>query len=282
MLSSQINEYFCLLKRRSKVYGSFLHNAFLMMLAYRLRYVTGILTYILFVSVHYFLWQAIYSGRVEHGELHGFTLSEMITYIAVGWVARSFYFSDVDRDIDELVSTGQISVSLLRPVNFQLMLFAQAIGQSIFRALFFSVPIGIVVLWLYPVQPPASIVDFLLFLGATGVGFLIFAQINFLVGLLAFRFKSIEGIVRAKYFIVQLCSGLLLPIAFFPSWAQTLLHILPFQSISYIPLQFYLGHIRHDQLTEIFLLQFGWFSLFLLGGNYFWQKALAKLTLQGG
>ena len=53
------------LGKRLWVYTAFLRNAFLNMLAYRLRYYTGIVTYFMFVSVHFFIWQAIFSGEVE-------------------------------------------------------------------------------------------------------------------------------------------------------------------------------------------------------------------------
>ena len=91
------------------VYFSFVRNAFLNMLAYRMRYYTGILTYFLYVSVHYFIWNAVYAGKGPDELINGFTFSEMITYISVGWVARSLYFSNIDEEIDTLVRSGQVS-----------------------------------------------------------------------------------------------------------------------------------------------------------------------------
>ena len=252
------------------------------MLAYRLRYYTGILTYFVFVAVHYFIWSAVFAGREPGAVINGFTLDEMITYVAVGWIARSMYFSDIDEEIDDIVRTGQIGVYLLRPVNFQHMMLSQAFGGMLFRGLFFSLPVAIPILLFFPVAPPASVSSFVLFLFSMLIAFLVFAEINFLVGLLAFKLKSINGIVRAKYFLMQLLSGLLLPLTFFPNAFRVVLEWLPFQAMSYLPLQFYLGKLSGPEIVEALALQFGWILVLYLLGRYFLSRALYFLTLQGG
>ena len=270
------------LSRRADLYSAFIRNAFLEMLAYRLRYYTGIFTYLLFVSVHYFIWKAVYAAQPAGTVIKGFTLSEMVSYVAIGWIARSLYFSNIDEVIDELVRSGQISIYLLRPVNFQLMLLSKAIGESLFRLSFFSLPIGTVILLTFPVSPPASLAHFALFLLATLGGFFVLALINFLVGLLAFDFKSIRGVMRAKYFLVQLLSGLLLPLTFFPTWVQPILEALPFKIIAYVPLQFYLGKISVADSWGVFLSIVVWILLFAIAGKLVAKRAFAKLTIQGG
>jgi ABC-2 type transport system permease protein len=254
------------------------------MLAYRLRYFTGILTYFLFVSVHYFIWNAVYHQSGSSGDMviNGYTLSEMVTYVSVGWIARSLYFSNIDEVIDDMVRSGEIGIYLIRPVNFQIMLFAQAIGESLFRLIFFTFPIGLV-LWLcFPIALPVSGSAMVFFLLALLIGFFILAEMNFIIGLLAFRFKSIEGLMRAKYYLVQLLSGLLIPLSFFPPALEKILDYLPFQAISYTPLQFYLGKIPAQQIATVFSVQLAWmFSLFVIGGLMS-KKAFSRLSIQGG
>ena len=252
------------------------------MLAYRARYVTGILTYTLFVSVNYFIWQAVFASSSAGGLIHGMTLSEMITYITVGWIARSFYYSNIDDDINDLVSSGQVSTFLIRPVDFQAMLFAGAFGEALFRFLFFAVPVGITIVLLFPVSPPPTVTAFLLFCASTILGLLIFAAINFSIGLTAFSLKSIRGLLRAKYFVVQLFSGLLLPLQFFPGWFGLVVKFLPFQAIAYLPLQLYLGKVVGRDAAFIFAEQFAWLILCVLIGRFFWSRSASRLTIQGG
>jgi len=60
---------------------------FLMMLAYRTNYYTGILIYSINIGAYYFLWNAIYGGK---DEIQGLSVIQMTTYIAVAWMARAF------------------------------------------------------------------------------------------------------------------------------------------------------------------------------------------------
>ena len=113
------------------IYYGFARVAFLKILAYRLRYFTGILTYFINVSVYYFIWKAVYSGSTS---LAGYDLPQMVTYVGVGWMTRSFYFNNVDRDMAAEVSEGKISINLIKPVDTQLMYIAQTAGEACFRA----------------------------------------------------------------------------------------------------------------------------------------------------
>lgn len=264
-----------------EVYLTFIRTAFLKMLAYRLRYYTGILTYLLFVSVHYFIWQAVFRAH-GGGEINGYTFTQMVTYVAIGWITRSFYFSNTDEEIDDLVRTGQIGIYLLRPVDLQLMMLSQAAGDCMFRLLFFAPPIAVVTLLVFPVSLPPSWTDALLFALATAVGFLVLALINFIIGMFAFWFKSIDGLIRAKYYIVQLFSGLLIPVAFFPGWLGRIVDALPLKMIAFVPLQFYLGKVPHDRAWLMLTEQLAWVLALVVSGRILWRIVLRKLTIQGG
>ena len=90
--------------------------------------------------------------------------------------------------------------------------------------------------------------------------------------------KSIRGINRAKYYLIQICSGLLLPLTFFPDWLRTVLEFLPFKIIAYVPLQFYLGKIEYSEFANVFFNQILWIIILWLIGLYFWFRARVRLT----
>ena len=263
-------------------YPIFVKNAFLKMLAYRMRYVTGILTYLMFVSVNYFIWEAVFANSEPGMKIKGYTFKEMVTYISIAWISRSLYFSNIDEQIDELVKTGQISIFLIRPVNFHNIMIFQAIGESLFRLIFFTAPISIVIVSIFPVALPKSLLDGLMFLISSSLSFLVLAEMNFLIGLLSFHIKSIQGIVRAKYFLIQLLSGLLLPITFFPEVLEKIVNLLPFVTIAFLPLQCYLGKVPYTEFPALIFHQFFWVIFLYVLGRFFWKKAISHLTLQGG
>ncbi|HMO17316.1 MAG TPA: ABC-2 family transporter protein [Oligoflexia bacterium] len=263
--------------------------AFLKLLAYRLRYFTGLITYTLFVSVHYFIWKAVFGAKASETAsdissviLNGYSLSDMITYIAVGWIARSLYFSDIDEEIASLVRSGQVSIYLLRPVYFHLMLLSEAFGGMLFRFTLFTFPIAFLLLALFPIQAPYSFFHAILFILSTFMSFFVLAELNFLLGLVCFALKSIDGIMRAKYFFVQLFSGLLLPLAFFPDWLRYYLNILPFKLIASVPLEVYLGRLNGVDLYYAIIETAGWGMFLFFLCEISWRSAFRSLSIQGG
>jgi ABC-2 type transport system permease protein len=267
------------MKRRFLIYSEFARVAFLKILAYRLRYFTGIIGYFINVSVYYFIWNAIYGSSTN---VAGYDLPQMTTYVAIGWIIRSFYFNNVDREIALEVSEGKIAINLIKPVDPQLMYISQAAGEACFRALMFTLPIAAVLMLVYPISLPASFPLALLFLLSCLLALLIFTLLNFIVGTLALHIISILGVIRAKYAIVEFFSGLLIPISFFPPELQRVMAYLPFQYVSFTPLQIYLGKVRGIAAWEVMGMQVLWVLLLFGFGRLFWSFSTRKLSVQGG
>ena len=267
------------LAQHCRTYGEFVRVGFVNTLAYRLRYYTGIVTYFIYVSVYYFIWKAIFthSARIE-----GFDFSQILTYIAVGWVIRSFYFNNIDQDMAQQVMEGKLAMDLIKPVNTQAMYVAQALGEALFRLVLLTAPAAVVLMLVYPLRRPASFEHFAAFFASVVFSFFIVAGINFAVGTLAIRLKSILGLLRAKYFLLELFSGLLLPISFFPHAAQRLLAAMPFQYISYVPVLIYLGKINGAGIWTALGVQLFWVIALLLVGDMMWRWSSRKITIQGG
>jgi len=258
---------------------SFTRIGFLNMLAYRARYYVGVLTYLFNVAVYYFIWRAVFQHSPTVVEL---TLTEMMTYVAVGWTIRSFYFNEIDRDIAAQVQEGRLAMNLIRPVDFQTVMVFDAAGQSAFRAVLFTLPIAVVVSLLFPVLPPASVAAGALFLLSAVLSFFLVAAINFLVGLIAIRTKSILGILRAKYLVLELLSGLLIPTTLFPQPFRSMLLASPFPHINFTPAALYLGKATGGEAARLLLLQAGWTVVLLALGQWVWRRSRHRITIQGG
>jgi ABC-2 type transport system permease protein len=267
------------LVRQSRVYAEFVRVGFVNTLAYRLRYYTGIVTYFMYVSVYYFIWKAIFA---HSSNIEGFDFSQILTYIAVGWIIRSFYYNNIDQDMAQQVMEGKLAMDLIKPVNTQLMYISQALGESVFRLALLTVPTALVLLAVYPLRRPAGVGQFAAFFTSVMLSFFIVAGINFAVGTLAIRLKSILGLLRAKYFLLELFSGLLLPISFFPHFFQRALAVLPFQYISYIPVLLYLGKIKGLGVMKALGIQVFWVFALLALGDGMWRWSSRRITIQGG
>ncbi len=258
----------------------FARVGFLNMLAFRARYYVGVLTYLFNVAVYYFIWRSVY--RSAGASVGGLTLDDMITYVAVGWAIRSFYFNEIDRELGTQVQEGKLAMNLIRPVDLQTVMIADSAGQSAFRAVLFTVPISIVLALLFPLKAPASGLAALLFAVSAVCSFFLVAAINFLVGLLAIRSKSILGILRAKYLLLELLSGLLIPTTLFPEPLRSILFASPFPHINFTPAVLYLGKAQGGEAAKLLGLQIGWTLVLLALGQWAWRASRDRITIQGG
>lgn len=267
------------------LYFHFIRLAFLKFLAYRLRYYTGVVSYTIFVSGHYYLYTALFASRVaDAGDatIGGLTLSEMITYVAVSWIGRSFYFNNIARDLMRMITEGEIAMQLIKPFHVQTVMMFEAIGESAFRLIMFTLPIMVLIVPLFHIGgPPDSILYLWTFISFC-LALVIYSQINFLLGCLAFNMKNIQGVLRAKMVSMDFLTGVVVPFTFFPEWFQRAVEWLPFQGISYIPVTIYLGKRPGDELYAALLLQLAWAVGLFVAGRLIWRYSVRHVVVQGG
>jgi ABC-2 type transport system permease protein len=264
-------------------YREFARVGFVNILAFRLRYYTGIITYLLNVTVYYYIWTAVFGAGLKTGvAVASYNLPQMLTYVSVGWILRSLYMNTIDQEMGYEVLDGKIAMALIKPVSVQGMWLARAAGESAFRLILLTAPIAAVVSLVFPVMRPASRTHFALFLCAVPASFLLMGAINFLVGTCAIPLHSIQALIRAKFWLMELLSGLLIPLTFFPKPIQVVSHWLPFEHIAYTPLQIYLGKLSVAESLRAVGLSWAWVVLLLVAGHLWWNRAVQKITIHGG
>jgi ABC-2 type transport system permease protein len=252
---------------------------FLMMLAYRTNYYTGILIYSINIGAYYFLWSAIYGSKED---IVGLSVTQMTTYVAVSWMARAFYFNNLDREMALEIMEGKVAIELIRPYNYLGMKTMQGLGEGIFRLFFFSAPGMIIVYFIFPIQFAWEPSVWGLFTISILLSFLINTELNLLTGITTFFLFNNSGLIRAKRVVIDLFSGLLLPISFFPGWAQDVMKFLPFQGISYFPSMIVTKGFSHPQAVEAILQQFIWVIILFFPIQVLWYLAKKQLIIQGG
>jgi ABC-2 type transport system permease protein len=256
---------------------------FLKLMAYRMRYVTGIATYAVFVGGQYFIWNEVFRAQ-DMAEIGGLTLAQLATYLAVGYAARSAYFTNTDSEIAARFQSGDVTLDLLKPLGFHTQWLSQAAGETAFRILFFALPMSLVLVPLFGVLPPAGDGWWqfpLLFL----VAFWVNAELNMLTGVLAFFLEDITGLMSLKRNLLMLLSGLMVPLHFLPHWLEQATVWLPFAAIGYWPMLGYLGELGsggHPGFGVVLALGLGWAAALRLASLALWAAACRRLEVQGG
>ncbi|MBU0580861.1 MAG: hypothetical protein KKA19_06760, partial [Candidatus Margulisbacteria bacterium] len=76
------------------------------LLAYRTNYIIGVLTYLIHVAVYYFIYKSLYAAG---GNINNYSLDEMVTYVAIGWISKSLYLNYIDHEVAGDVKQGKIA-----------------------------------------------------------------------------------------------------------------------------------------------------------------------------
>jgi ABC-2 type transport system permease protein len=263
----------------SSVALAFARIGFLNMLAFRLRYYTGVFTYFINVTVYYFIWRAVFQTDPNFA---GFTFPQITTYVAVGWIIRSMYFNNIDTEMSEDILEGKITMAMIKPVSVQLSYVARSAGESVFRLCLLSAPTAVVLALIFPVLPPAGAAHFAAFLVSLTGSVLLVAALNFVVGSCAVRLTSILGLLRAKFWAQDLLSGVLVPITLFPSPLREISRLLPFEHIGFTPLMIYLGKMSWPEIGAALAIEAFWIAGLFFFGAWFWRAMSRRITVHGG
>ena len=118
-------------------------------------YYTGIVTYLINVTVYYFLWKALYAGDADFAR--GYSCEDMVTYVAVGWgdsfrllqQHRSEYGGGCPGRQDRafFAETRQRTDDLFGGVRS---------GEAAFRLILLPTPAAFVLALIFPVRAPAG------------------------------------------------------------------------------------------------------------------------------
>lgn len=259
---------------------------FLKLMAYRMRYLTGIATYGIFVGGQFAIWQAVFAAKGLSAEqtLDGLTLSQLATYLAVGYMARAAYFTNTDSEIAARFQSGDVTLDLLKPLSFHGQWLAQAAGETAFRLLFFAAPMSLILVPLFGVQAPTGD-GWWQFPMLFVMAFLINAELNLMAGSASFWLEDITGLISLKRNVIMLLSGLMVPLHFLGDTVGAVASVLPFALLSYHPTMAYVGQLgvgHHPTFVHVVMLGLMWFIV-LRGGNILlWRLAQQRLEVQGG
>jgi ABC-2 type transport system permease protein len=259
----------------------FARSSFMIMLAHRLRYVIGVINYMTYVAVNYYLWEALFAADPSAVKAT-WTLDQMRTYISVNWIVRSAYFSNSDNILAARINKGEINSDLLRPTSLLLQFYGSALGEVLFRALFMALPVLVLALSVFDIGAPANVECGLLFVYSAFLAFHIFFAVNFLTGLLAVFTEKLQGFLWAKFMLLQFMSGLLLPLEFFPGPMRVVFEALPFKGMAHTPMNIYLGRLSGDALTAALLQQTLWTVGLLVMCEWMWRRVRRRLSILGG
>ncbi len=237
------------------------------------------------VFLAYYLWMAIFNSS-GGDSLQGYNRGEMALYVVImEFIVRMTGAAEADYWVGEEVRSGAIAMNLIKPISYTGRILAMGFGGLAYELICVFIPMGILVriagaLWLNMTFP--GLAQFAFFMLSILMGFFILFSLNLAFGFLAFHLKNMWGLSNVKFMITYFLSGAMIPLAFFPQWAQPVLRALPFSSIHYIPAQIFLGRLEGMDMYRSLAVQGIWVLVFFGLSQLIYRGAIRHLTVQGG
>lgn len=250
-------------------------------LQFRLSFIIIVIGNILYLTIIYFLWQAIYKSAGT-SVVRGMTFSDTLIYLVLATALFNFMEMYAVWEIGRNIQSGKIVLDLLKPMGYRKYLFWSYSGSFISQFFLTFLPTFIIVTVVTHGAIPMGI-NLIYFAISVVLAVSINYSIDFFVGTICLYTESIWGINIMKQVVVMLFSGVTIPIAFFPETLKKIVYYLPFQSIYNAPLSILLGKDLKWQATlSTLLMQLGWCIVMFIISKLFWKISIKQITVNGG
>jgi ABC-2 type transport system permease protein len=265
-----------------KAYLSIFKLRFALQLQYRAAAFAGFTTQFFFGFVRVMVYRAFYfAGTAAQPQ----SLQQTVTYEWLMQTTLRLLPWNGDAEVIKLIRTGNVAYELCRPLNLYFNWYVRLIALRIVPTILAGVPLFIIVLFLptqYGATLPVSVLAGLAFLvSMTGALFLGCAITN-IISISALWTVAGDGMQRLIPAAVMILSGSLVPLAFFPDWAQPILRYMPFSGLVDIPFRFYIGTLQPSELLPLLLLQLLWTGIIVSLGLWLLSSAVKRVVVQGG
>lgn len=265
---------------RVSAYGSLAAATFRQYSTYRVATAAGVFTNSVFGLIRVSILLAALEASGQ--EIGGYTALQAATYVWLGQALLAPIEAFGTRTIGERVRTGEIAVDLLRPAPLLGVHLAQKMGRAGFLLLGRGLPplaVGALVTGLALPESPWS---YVLGIIAVALAILVSFLADAIVNLTAFWLVEMRGFQTLYMVVMNLLSGFLIPITWFPGWLEALARATPFPSMVQTPIDTLSGRIAPADALALIGLQILWAAVLAVLAQAMVRAGTRSLEVQGG
>lgn len=250
-------------------------KAFRRNLQYRAAHMANNVGSMIFGLIYIAIWQAAARGG-EAGPYNAQTLAWWVAFNQVMlWVA---VFLPHGLGIPEMMRTGAVSLEMLRPLDFHLLVISRELGTVWYNLWFRTLPLAIVFAFAIGVYVPKNPVTYPLLLCGIALAVYIGLCQQYLVGITAFWTVESRWAWQLTNSLQVVLSGFMVPIDLLPSPFDRIGRVLPFAPLHHDPASIYLEMAGAEGLVWPVV----WAVALTVICRYVTIKARRKLEVQGG
>lgn len=247
--------------------------------AYPIATLAGLFTNTVFGFMRGFILLAVFEQRSEIG---GYDAAATLTYtwLTQALIATVFMWGWLDLALR--IRSGDVVTDLVRPIHPLRAALATDLGRSVYHALFRGIPVLLVGAFIFDLVAPADPIVWLAFLVSAVLATVASFAFRFLYNIPAFWLMDFRGVAVLAMIVMNLFSGFVIPIPFFPDWLAAIAYATPFPAMVQIPIDIFVGVVRGPQIAAALAVQAAWAAGLLLLCRSGFALGVRKLVVQGG
>jgi ABC-2 type transport system permease protein len=228
--------------------------------------------------IAYYLWLAIFEARGVD-TLKGFTMNKMVLYYLMVPIIFRMQQGETIGAISREIYDGSLNKYLLYPLNYYQYKITTYLANSTFYLLQMIFLLVVYNLFLYdPTVYQFSIANSIMFLVTMLFACLAYFALNSITEMVAFWADNIWSLGVIIRFFSSFLGGGMIPLAFFPGWAQEALNYTPFPYLISLPVNILLGSVSATAFLQGIGILVFWFLFFMFISNLLWNKGKYKYT----
>lgn len=266
-----------------RAFTSIFKLRFKMGMTYRVAAVAAMATQFFWGFMLIMIYSAFYQSSLT---VQTVPLNRLITYV---WLQQAFLYAIVpwvyDRDLFEMIMSGDIAYELTRPRSLYPLWFAKNISTRL-SGVILRFPLLLLCASLMPeayhFMLPVSPSAFFLSIVALVCGCLMMVSYTLISCIIAFFTISGEGIRVIFVMSAEFLAGHLVPIILFPEKIQAILYMLPFAYVNDFAFRIYTGDFSIEYGLRGLVVEFIWLFILIALGYLITKAALKRTVVQGG
>jgi len=264
-----------------RLYLELARRSFRQQLTYRGAALAGIFTNgifgVMIASVYLGLFRSQTGG--EESIVRGWSADQTVTLVWINQSLLMTVFMWGWWEVIRTIQSGAIVMDLLKPMDFFAYWLSRDLGRAAAHLLIRGIPTFAIGVVFFDLVFPQSAFRAIAFLVSIPMAVIVSFAFRFMLNLVGFWVMDDRGINYVSMALINLLSGFLIPLAFFPTPLRVVAEILPFRAIIMIPNEIYLGQV--DPVLGL-LFQAVWIVMMVLGARWILAKGERKIVVQGG
>lgn len=262
-----------------RIYMELAIRAFRQLFAYQAAMLAGIFTNSIFGVMLSAVYLALFRSQDAGASVVGFTARQTVTYVWIGQALIAPVMIWGWWEIIKTIRTGAVVMDMLKPTSFFGYWLSRDLGRAVGHFILRGAPTLIVGTLLFDLVYPSSPGRWVAFILSICFAVIVSFCFRFIMNLWGFWVIDHRGIAGIATAIVGVCSGHLLPLAFYPEPVRDVLNMLPFRAIIMLPVEIWLGQVG---IAEGLGLQLFWIVVMALVALRLESVAERKVVVQGG